>query len=239
MMRFENRLFQYFEDWTFGRVFSDVEFVNCRFLQCHFSSINFDEVGKRDFVAIRSIARRITFTNAVVEGVTFIGPGIVEDSTIDGLKVLNHIQTIGTAFKHVVVKGVVDKLMLTPQIDTFGDYPDLQRAFDEANREYYRTVDWALDISEAEFKDCDIRGIPSRLIKRDPDSQVILTREEAMRGRWRDVDLSGTYWTAAIKLFLDDGYQDRLLVAPKKAGNFKKLLEGINKLRDAGIVEPD
>ena len=234
---FENRTFEFFADWAGGKVFSDIEFVNCQFIRCQFSSVNFDEIGKRGFVALRSIARGITIINATVEGVTFIGPGIVEDSVIDGLKVSNHIQTIGTAFKHVVVRGVIDKFMLTPHVDTFGEQPLLQRAFDDANRDYYKNVDWALDISEAEFKECDIRAIPSSLIKRDAETQVVLTREKAMEGGWREVDLSGTYWAGAIKLFLEDGYQDRLLVAPKKGRNFKKLLEGINRLRNAGIVE--
>ena len=237
--RFENRSFEFFEDWASGKVFSDVEFVNCRFRQCHFSSITFDEIDRLDFVKLRSRAQRVSFVNSVVEGVTFVGPDIVEDSTIDGLNVLKHIQTKGTAFKHVIVKGAIDKLMLTPYIDTFRDHPQLQRAFDEANREHYAITDWALDISQALFKDCDIRNIPSQLIRRDPETQVVLTREKAMEGRWRELDLSGTYWAGAIKLFLDDGYQDRLLVAPKGAPNFKRLLDGLNKLRDAGITEPD
>jgi hypothetical protein len=239
MKRFENQTFEYFEDWSTGRKFSDVEFVNCRFTRCSFSAINFDYKTKIDFVAFRSTARRVRFVNSVVDSVGFVGPGIVEDSTIDGLKVLNHIQSKGTVFKRVVVKGVVDKFMVTPYVDIFGDHPDVQKRFDEANSAYYKTVDWALDISEAQFKDCDIRGVPSSLIKRDPTTQAILTREKALEGKWREVDLSNTHWAVAIKLFLESGYHDSLLVAPRKARNFKALLEGINKLRDAGVLELD
>lgn len=238
IMRFENQTFDYFEDRSTGRVFSDVEFVNCRFIGGGFSSIRLANDEKLDLVGLRSSALGVRFIDCRVDGVGFVGPGIIEDSIIDGLKVSNHIQTAGTVFKHVVVKGVVDKLMVTPYVDFFKKYPNVQRSFDEANREYYEAVDWALDISEALLKDCDIRAIPSHLIKRDPETQVVLTREKAMEGRWREIDLSGTHW-GGIELFLESGDKDGLLVAPKKARKFKALLEGINKLRDAGIVEPD
>lgn len=238
MKRFENQTFEYFQDWAAGRVFSDMEFINCRFLRWQFSSINFDEIGKKDFVRLRSIVRRVNFTNSVVEGVGFIGPGIVEDTIIDGLRVLNHVQTIGTAFRRVVIKGAVDKLMITPHIDTFGENPQLQRAFDQANRDYYQEVDWALDISQAVFKDCDIRAIPASLIIRDPSTQFVLRREKAMQGLWRDIDLSATHWGTSIDFFLERGDPDCVLVAPKAARNFKALLDGLHRLRDMGILEP-
>lgn len=238
MKKFENQTFDYFDDRSTGRVFSDVEFVNCRFTGGGFSSIRLANEEKLDLVDRRSIARRIRFVSCRVDGVGFIGPGIVEDSVIEGLRISNHLQTTGTVFKHVVVKGVVDKFMITPYVDFFKEYPATQRSFDEANREYYKNVDWALDISEALFRDCDIRAVPSYLIKRDPLTQVVITREKALEGKWREIDLSA-FWRGVIDLFLRGGDKDYILVAPKKARNFKALLEGIYRLRDANIIEPD
>jgi len=219
-----------------GWIFSDMEFVDCQFIGCTFSTFEKSLFNEQEFV--RTVAQNLRFVNCTIDGV-HIGPGIVEDTTIDGLKLRKHMQTWGTVFKHVVIKGVVDKLMLTPYVDVLGNFPHVQRYFDRANSEYYEDVDWALDISEASFKDCDIRAIPARLIRRDPSTQVVLTREKAMQGKWRELDLSGTFWPTAIELFLESGYKDELLVAPKKARNFRQLLEGLNKLRDAGVVEPD
>ena len=158
---------------------------------------------------------------------------------IDGLRIANHVQATGTVFKHVIVRGAVDKLMITPYVDMLKENPATQRSFDIANQEYYRNVDWALDISEGLFKDCDIRAVPARLIKRESETQVVLTREKAMKGERRDLDLSKTYWPTAIDFFLSDGTHDRVLVAPKRARNFKELLMGLQKLKDAGVVEPD
>jgi len=236
MKRIENQTFEHFTDWVSGKVFSDIEFINCSFVGCGFSMIDIVNFDDLDLVALRSVARNLSFTNCDVRG-CYVKPGIVEDVLIDGLKLKNHVQTAGTVFKHVTIKGMIDLLMLTPYVDFSGRFPNVQGSFDEANREYYKNVDWALDISEAQFKDCDIRAIPSRLIRRDPKTQAILTREKALEGKWKDVDLSGTHWSLSIEWLIEHGYEDKILVAPKKGRNFKVLLEGLYRLRDAGVVD--
>lgn len=236
MRKFEKTTFDYFEDRSTGRVFSDIEFTRCQFSRVGFSTITPSHGASVDLVGLRSTARHIKFINCKVDGVSFVGPGIVEDCVIDGLKVNRHLQTKGTAFKHVIIRGVVDKLMITPIVDLSGGYPEVQRQFDCANEEYYKEVDWALDISEGIFKDCDIRGVSASLIRRDPETQFVLSREQAMRGGWRNINLSGTHWATAIGLFLERGFSDCVLVAPKGAPNFLSLLTALKDLRDAGIV---
>src|SRR5262249_45750793 len=71
-------------------------------------------------------------------------------------------------------------------------------AFDAANAAYDDAVDWALDITEAQFADFEIRGISSRLIRRDPATQVVVTRDKALADAWRTLDLSETHWPTAI-----------------------------------------
>lgn len=238
MQIFENETIEFFKDWTSGRTFSNKQFVGCHFVGCDFSSIDIANLDNRDLVGLRSVARNIQFIGCDFAGCG-VGPGIVEECLIDGAKLWNHLQTEGTAFKHVTIRGTVNKLMITPYVDVGGHFTNVQRQFDEANRKYYESVDWALDISEGLFKDCDIRGVPAHLIKRDPETQVVLTREKALQGKWKNIDLSETHWPILIDIFLEDGYETCVLVAPKKVRNFKALLEGICKLRDAGIVEPN
>jgi len=236
---FEKQTFQFFDDRLSGKVFSDIDFIKCRFNGCTFSAINVPNVDDVDMVSLRSTARNVRFIDCEV-GMQFIGPGIVKDVLLDGLKVSNHFQSLGTVFQHVVIRGSIDKLMLTPYVDSSGGrFPEIQRAFDEANRTYYETVDWAIDISDANFGICDIRGLPARLIRRDPTTQMVLKREKAMQGSWREIDLSGTHWRVSIEHFLEEGYHDCVLVAAKKAKNFKSLLAGLQRLVDAGITEPE
>jgi hypothetical protein len=103
-------------------------------------------------------------------------------------------------------------------------------------------VDWALDISEALFKEFDMHGVPARLVRRDPATQVIVTREKALQPGWRSkLDPSNTFWPFVIDLFLQDGEPDIVLVAPKgkRKKDYLSLLDGLNDLRQAGVAEPD
>jgi hypothetical protein len=112
-----------------------------------------------------------------------------------------------------------------------------QKAFDDANADYYSHVDWALDIQEALFEEADLRGIPANLIKRDKDTQFVIMREKALEGRWKEIDLSGTHWKTSIEMFLEEGTKDEVFIAPKRHPRFRSLLDGLWKLRDAGIIK--
>jgi hypothetical protein len=90
-----------------------------------------------------------------------------------------------------------------------------------------------------EFEGNDIRGIPAHLIRRDAETQVVVTRERAMRGDWRKVNLGKTYWPVGIEFMLERGDPDMVLVAPKRAKDFKHLLRGLQLLREAEVAEPD
>jgi len=129
--------------------------------------------------------------------------------------------------------------MTSPVVAPGISKPGEQKAFDEANSLYYSSVDWAFDIREALFQDADLRGIPAKLVMRDPETQYILTRERALQGKWRDVDLSGTHWRTAIEWFIKSGAQDEVFVAGKRNPKYPILLDGLWKLRDAGVFEED
>ena len=70
-------------------------------------------------------------------------------------------------------------------------------------------------------------------------SQAVVRREKVMQGRWRELDLSDTHWPTSLELFLELGFPDDVLVAPKRARNYKALQKGLDKLREAGVAEPD
>lgn len=170
-----------------------------------------------------------------------IHTAIIEDATVDGLKTQGLFQVWGAVLRHVVLKGKLGRLMLSsallPVVSGVWTQAD-QRAYDDANAEYLASVDWSLDISGVEAEELDIRGIPARLVRRDPETQAVVTRQKAMSGEWRNLDLSGTHWATSIQSLLDLGLEDKVLVAAKRSKRFHDLLGGIKKLRDAGIAEP-
>jgi hypothetical protein len=86
----------------------------------------------------------------------------------------------------------------------------------------------------------EINGIPAKLIRRDPNTQMVVTRERALNQEWRSrVGTENKHWPFAIDMFLATGEADRVLVAPlagpKKQAD--KLLSELNELRDLGVVE--
>ncbi len=227
---FTNREFLDFYNGSSKKLFQDCEFNRCHFINCAVSSTT---KPKR-----RSTARNITFRQCEVTG-CLIDTVIAEDILIDGLKINRSIESWAAVFKHVIFRGNIGKMMISPLVATGMAKPEEQAAFDEANAAYYQTVDWALDISEARFVECDIRNVPARLIRRDPHSQAVVTREKALLGEWKKLDLSDTYWDTTIEYLLEKGDEDIVLVAPKRHPRYWVLLDGIKKLRDAGVAEPD
>jgi hypothetical protein len=147
---------------------------------------------------------------------------------------------LASGLKNVKVAGRLDTLFVN-DVWAFGDDP-LNEAFKIANANYYKEVDWALDISEAEFSaECDIRGVPWQLIRRDPETQVVVTpeRAQAMSYELDRLDLSKTYWRTSIESMLIEGQSGVVLVASKRSKKFRDYLKGLHLLRQAGIAEPD
>lgn len=120
-----------------------------------------------------------------------------------------------------------------------------QKPFDDFRKSFYSSVDWALDISNARFKEFDMLGVPAGLVKRDPESQIVITRERALEvavpGWESRLHPSNKLWPFMVRLFLRDGDADTVFVAPLGAHKAKRdqLLKGLKELRDIGLAEPD
>jgi len=227
---YTNQEFRSVYDRNSGRIFRDLEFRKCRFVS---SSVSMTENPRR-----RSTIRAVKLIQCEEIGCA-VESALVEDVLIDGLKTSDLLQTWGAVYKHVVLKGNIGRIMISPVIAVGMANPREQAAFDKANEEYYKTVDWALDISEARFLECDIRRVPAHLIRRDPVTQVVVTREKALLGKWKKLDLSKTYWGGWLDYFIKSGNEDLVLVAPKRHPKYNDWLDGLKMLRDAGVAEPD
>lgn len=228
---FESRYDRPLWPWQRGRSFEDAVFRRCVFENI---CLSLTRDPRR-----RSHVRNVTVTDCEV-GSVGIGPVIVEDVQITNLKTRLLVQTWGAVFRHVTFSGKIGQVMFSPIVAPGNASPAEQQAFDQANAAFYETVDWALDIREAAFRDADLRGVPGNLVRRDPATQMLITREAALRGDWRQLDLAKTHWPLSIRWFLEDSRLESIvLVAPKRAPDFDRLLAGLMLLREAGVAEPD
>ena len=230
MKIFTKRDFESFSDRDSGRTFSDIMFKTCRFVSCF--------VSMARHPARRSIVRNIKIEDCEEIGCT-IHSAVLEDIVVDSLKTHGVFQSWGAVFRHVLLRGHINGFMSSKILQPGLVSTEQQRLFDLVNDDYYRSVDWALDISSAFFEDCDLRGIPAQLVRRDVQTQIVVTRQKALDGSWRDLDLSRTHWPTSLDLFLQHGHDDIVLVAPKLAPDFQVLWQGLDMLRSAGIAEPD
>lgn len=215
--------------------FSDQEFVKCKFLGGGFGYRHSPDFRRR------TSARNIRIVDC--ESRKFgVGPALLEDIYIENFR-CDLVTVWGALFKHVTIKGRCNSLMIhgiTGQgdIDVGGKEVLNYRALCD---EFYQTVDWALDIREAEFEDFWIRtrGVPTHLVLRDPETQAVVCRDKSIDGKWRDLGLSGLT-QIMFKEFIRDALPSFILVAPKRhKQDFKDVLEDIRRLREAGIAEPD
>jgi hypothetical protein len=211
-------------------LFEDIELRRCVFDHCVLSR-TFDP-------SRRTIIRRVRANACEVRRVS-IGGAIFDDVVVDGLKIQGLLQLWSPAFRHVVLRGRIGRLMISPWVEPATATKDQQRAFEDANRTFYESVDWGLDLREAELDELDLSGVPGRVVLRDPRDQAIVTRDAALRGEWRLLDLSGTWWGIVLEDLISSRFESAAFVAPRRHKKYKRLVEGIQRLRDAGIAEPD
>jgi hypothetical protein len=230
MRTFENEEFTAFHDRG-GKVYEDLHFKRCTFISSSVS-ITYDPAN-------RTTVRDVTLERCRVVG-SSLRCAVVEDVLVDGLQTSDLHQAWGALFKHVTLRGKIGRLMVTRLISSRHRNTPEQAAFDEQREAYYETIDWALDISEAEAVELELAGIPARLIRRDPETQAVVTRQAALSGEWRQLGrVQGTELGLGIQELLKWGGDDTVLVAHRRSRNFKQLLAGIQELRAAGVAEPD
>jgi hypothetical protein len=137
---------------------------------------------------IRNVTLRNTNAyNAYLEG------AIIEDVTVETTKAgRGPIFLRGNAYRHVTLKGKIGRTEIRGKMfpSTFlpREYQEqIQVDWDVANAEFYRTVDWALDITQASYGSLSISGIPAHLIRRNRENTAVVTRERAADGQWRQL----------------------------------------------------
>lgn len=228
---YRNQTFFAWHDFDSGRVFKDLVFTQCTFQGC---TMGID--GKN--LSLMPTIRDVEVRSCEAIGCSLCAT-IVEDVIVDGLKTSDLLQTWATVFKHVTLKGRIDRLMFSNILHPGFPTCSFQEVIALSQAEYYASVDWAIDISEADFKDFDCRGVPSRLVRRDPQTQMMVTRKR-VAAAGQQIAAGGPVWEGVLKLFLKSAYPDRILIAPKRnRRKFKELAVGLNELRRHGIVEPD
>jgi hypothetical protein len=232
MIEFKNKAFDSLFDRGDALTLQSMRFEGCSFSNC--------ALALTKSIERRSEVRDIELVNCSAVDCD-IGPAVLRDVRVDGLLTNDLLIVWGAVFSHVTLSGQIGKLKINHWVHHVDRSPEVQGPFDAYREEFYRATDWALDISGARFKEFEVRGVPARLVRIDPETQAIVTRERALSPGWRErLSPSNTLWPFMIKLFLSDGDPDMVLAVPLGAAKSKRdaLLKDLRELRTLGVAEP-
>lgn len=236
MKEFKNKAFSRIFDRGNRLCLEDMFFDQCLFENCALSLTQ--------DISRMSEVRRVELVDCAVNGCS-TGPLIASEIRISNLKTSELLILWSPYLDRVELSGEIGKMKVNVAADPSTRGKPTQKIFDEFREDFYSSVEWALDISKARFKEFDIRGVPGRLIRRDPESQVLITRDRALQvatpGWERQLDPSNKLWPFMVSLFLGDGDADAVFVAPLGAAKAKRdpLLKGLQELRRIGLAEPE
>jgi hypothetical protein len=212
-----------------GKAIEGYELTNCSFLNC--------VLAPPATPGDRALIRNVTIRNAKHRSGSIFG-AVLEDVHVSGLGRLGRSPFFlwAPAFRHVTLEGKLSSIMINKEFQVFDNLD--QPAWDQANREFYASVDWALDISLAEFQGgFRVDAVPGHLVRRDEETQILVSRKNLSQTDWRSLDWDGSSFQISIDRFLKDGlYDETVLVAPKRAKHFQEDLRTLEILRREGLA---
>jgi hypothetical protein len=219
--QYTGRTFEYLRSYGAGQAFAEIDLDRVKFVGCVF--------GQQDDPGFGFVVRDVTATrcrtdNCSVEGVRF------EDVTVDGLAT-RHQGLGGCLFKHVTLRGKIGPVLTTPPAS--GIPEGTRAAMKAAMIDYYKDVDWALDISAAEFSDADFYMVPGDLVRRDPETQFLLRRDVVTP----DMDSMPLGPRIAASRFESSPFDSIVAVVSRRSKNFARDLEEFERVRKAGLAE--
>jgi hypothetical protein len=211
-----------FGPWTF----SGIELENCHFDNC----MVFASWLLRRRFHVRNV--RLLNCSQFASG---LGAAILEDIVVDGWQNRDRndfFDAWACAFRHVILRGRIGYIKFRDGPQTAGL---MQRTMDwtSANRAYYASVDWALDIREARFTSSpELHFIPGSLIRRDPETQVLVTKEQATAALSEGLAWGNSVVPVVLKWFVQNGpYDDVVVAAPRASRRLHEDLAALDMLR--------
>ncbi len=211
-----------------------------KLLRCHFDGCG---VAPAYDLATRTHIRDIEISQCTVANCGVNG-AILENVKVDGLKTKGRMPffCFGSFFRHVILRGKIGSLKINSECHIHSyRTPRQQAIWDEAYQQFYKDVDWAIDIRDAEFKTgIDFHFVPGRLVRRDPATQVLVTRERLEKIDWKSIDWGGSSVIISLQWFLERSvHADCVIVARSKSRSFERDIKALDLLRTSGIAERD
>lgn len=213
--------------------FHDLHLHDCAFDNCGLSMVKYPQRMSR--------VRNVTLSQCRVVN-SEIKPCVFEDVVVEDLSTNPILLVWAAFFRRVTLKGKIGKINLNLTPEAFCTDADRLRQFETARAAFYAETDWALDISDARLLGLRCEGVPLHLIRRDPQTQVILDKRGRYRGQQAlDASFAKAFPVAdSVLRGFDESDRPAMLLAasmgaPKKRRDEE--LGAIAELRTLGFLE--
>ena len=187
----------------------------------------------------RAVVRNVRFSD-VSHRSCWVNGALIEDTSLDGLKALSDMPLFlsGCAFGRGALSGSISHIKFNRSLGV-GTSVAQQESWDAANAAHYAQLDWALDISKARFTSViDLGALPGSLIRRDPETQVLVSRVRLEQADWLALDYGATVYGMLLSSFLTDSrYDDVVLVAARGNRKFKEQMVVLTEMRARGLAQ--
>jgi hypothetical protein len=205
-----------------GRVIEDLELVRCEFIASHIAQFDDPELGLvvRNVSATKCVAKR-----SGAAGVRF------EDVLVDGLD-CTVTRLEGCVFSRVTLRGRIGQLICMPPNPAMPT--EIQDAFRDGIVRAYAGVDWALDISEAQFTGAGLYYVPGDLVRRNPDTQYLIRRSVVAGVDLSDLPLRAQIAASRLE---STPFDSLVAVAPTRAKDFAEVKAAFDEMRARGLAE--
>lgn len=228
---------QTFKSWKgpllWPRILGDVTLRRCKFLSCSIGHRHSKDYSRR------TVVRHVSLLDCEVQSKTMLGPAQFENVEVSNV-LGSETFVLGALYRNVKLSGRLGSVILhgMPNLSTPAED---RAAYWQRCDAYYTDVDWALDISAAEFFYFEVRAraVPAHLIIRDPETQAIIPADSMHNARFGKIPL-GPQVLAMIEKWRFGSQGDLLIVAPKRNKDvFAEVMRDISVLRAEGLAQAD
>ena len=223
MAKFSKETFGYRKLTGSPQVLGDAEFEQCQFDGG--ALVQYDDPSY-GLVVKNVLLRKCRGGPVELHGVRF------ENVTVDGITNRGGLQLSSCVFDRVTLRGKIGPIMT---MEAHTSVPaELRAAFREQAVKLYADVEWALDITDAEFSEVDLSYVPGDLVRRNPESQFLI---HAAAARAADLESLPTYASVLAERAASSPYDTTVAPVPTRSKNADKRRAQLQILRDQGIAE--
>jgi hypothetical protein len=179
----------------------------------------------------RPTVERVKVSGLTLSRSSVIG-AILRDVTIDGLRsdsfsVFLH----ANEFEHVTFRGQIPTLVIGARHSN----PTWGESFRDALIAAESRVDWTIDISDA-MGAVEVRGYSADRLRLNPERHGVVRRATLADRGWTDGDIAASGFAVDLRLMLEGGWDDAVLVADPLSKRYDRALAALNRLKDDGIA---